>query len=74
MWCRDVEAGKEIPIIAYIPSSLALDYVSQVCNIIESARNSFEVRKPLYFKPDLFTLQGIYSGVSELKPYIYLKI
>jgi hypothetical protein len=74
MWCRDVEAGKEIPIIVYIPSSLALDYVSQVCNIIENARNSFEVRKPLYFKPDLFTLQGIYSGVSELKPYIYLKI
>jgi hypothetical protein len=74
MWCRDVEAGKEIPIIVYIPSSLALDYVSQVCNIIENARNSFEVRKPLYFKLDLFTLQGIYSGVSELKPYIYLKI
>jgi hypothetical protein len=74
MWCRDVEAGKEIPIIVYIPSSLALDYVSQVCNIIESARNSFEVRKPLYFKPDLFTKLRIYSGVSELKPYIYLKI
>jgi hypothetical protein len=74
MWCRDVEAGREIPIIVYIPSSLALDYVSQVCNIIESAKNSFEVKKPLYFKPDLFTKLRIYSGVSELKPYIYLKI
>jgi hypothetical protein len=62
----------EVPIIIYVPSALAPYIVSDVAKVVDAVRSVLGVSKPLTFKPDLFTLKGIYSKTSKYKPYIYI--
>jgi hypothetical protein len=62
----------EVPIIIYVPSALAPHIVSDVAKVVNAVRSMLGISKPLIFKPDLFTLKGIYSKTSKYKPYIYI--
>ena len=66
-----VEDG-EAPVIIYVPSMLALDMVGEVASVISKAGNELGLSKPILFKPDIFTIAGLYSGASGMKPYIYM--
>ncbi len=70
---RDAYIGHgELPIIIYVPSALAPSMVSDVAKVVDTARSMLGISGPLKFKPDLFTYEGIYSGTSSYKPYIYI--
>jgi hypothetical protein len=62
----------EVPIIIYVPSALAPHIVFDVVKVVDAVRSVLGVSKPLIFKPDLFTLKGIYSKTGKYKPYIYI--
>lgn len=64
--------GDLYPVIVYVPSYLATSLVSRVGGIVKMVAEELGLRKPIYFKPDVFTEKGIYSGKSTIKPYIYL--
>ena len=64
-------SNKELPVIVYVPSALDFEYIIKVEDSIKKVMKEFNINKDLFFKPDIFTEKGIYSGNSELKPYIY---
>jgi len=62
--------GEELPVIVYVESSLDFKKILKVKDLIAKVMEEFQVKKGIYFKPDLFTSKGIYRG-GKLKPYIY---
>jgi len=65
--------GGERPVIVYVPNFLAVDMVNDVAEVMLGVLNRLGINKPLLFKPDVFTQEGIYSGkAGGMKPYIYM--
>ena len=62
----------ELPVIVYIPSALDFDLVKKVKDVIKKIMGEFEVEKPIFFKPDIFSANNIYSGRSDIRPYIFV--
>jgi hypothetical protein len=47
--------------------------VNDVTEVMLEVLNRLGINKPLLFKPDVFTQEGIYSGkAGGMKPYIYM--
>ena len=68
-----VREGGERPVIVYVPNFLAVGMVNDVVEVLLKVLNRLGVNKPLLFKPDVFTQEGIYSGkAGGMKPYIYM--
>jgi len=63
----------ERPVIIYVPNFLAVGMVNDVAEVMLEVLNRLGINKPLLFKPDVFTQEGIYSGkAGGMKPYIYM--
>lgn len=62
----------ELPVLIYAPASFATYYIVKVAKLMRDVLDKYGVDKSLFFKPDLFTRRGIYSGHAEYKSYIYL--
>ena len=62
----------ELPIIIYVPISFATHYIVEVAEVMKSVLDEFYVIKKIFFKPDLFTEKGVYSGKANHKSYIYV--
>ena len=69
---EDHSSREELPIIIYVPISLAIHYVAEVAEVMRSVLKEFHVRKKMFFKSDLFTEKGVYSGSASHKSYIYV--
>jgi hypothetical protein len=68
-----VREGGERPVIIYVPNFLAVGMVNDVAEVMLEVLNRLGINKPLLFKPDVFTQEGIYSGkAGGMKPYIYM--
>jgi len=63
---------KELPIIIYVPISFAAHYIVEVAEVMKSVLDEFYVSKKMFFKPDLFTEKGVYSGRVNHRSYIYV--
>jgi hypothetical protein len=50
-----------LPIIAYSPTSFAPGYISSVAKVLKIVLNGFGLTGKIYYKPDIFTYEGIYS-------------
>ena len=61
----------ELPVFIYVPSSFALDTIARVVEIMKEELSKKGLTKRIYFKPDIFTDQRIYSSDKGLKSYIY---
>ena len=68
---EEYNSRRELPIIVYVPISFAARYIVDVAEVMKSVLDDFHVNKKMFFKPDLFTEKGIYSGRVDHKPYIY---
>lgn len=55
-------------IIIYTKNFLDIENVYEVANLLRDVG----VRETMYYKPDLFTFAGIYSGHPKFRPYIYV--
>jgi len=65
--------GGERPVVVYVPNFLAVNMINDVAEVILDVLNRLGIDKPLLFKPDVFTQEGIYSGsAGVMKPYIYM--
>ncbi len=62
----------ELPIIIYVPISFATRYIVDVAEVMKSVLDKFYVSKKMFFKPDLFTEKGVYSGRANHRSYIYV--
>ena len=63
----------EQPVIAYVPSFLAVNIVRGVAEVMLEVIDEFKIDKLVMFKPDTFTYAGIYSDtVKGMKSYIYM--
>jgi hypothetical protein len=60
------------PVIVYIPSAFDFDLVRKVKDVIKKIMREFDVEKPIFFKPDIFSVNDIYSGRSDIRPYIFV--
>ena len=69
---REYVSRGELPMIIYVPSLLALRYVSDVVETVGEVLVEFRIRERAYFKPELFTKKGVYSRAVSHKPYIYI--
>jgi len=69
---EDYQGSREPPVIIYIPISIAPHYVVDVAEILRKSLNELGVDRRLFYKPDIFTLKGIYYKKSSSKPYIYV--
>jgi len=63
---------RELPVLIYAPASFAAHYVAEVAKVVRDVLDKYGVDKSLFFKPDVFTRRGIYSGHAEYKSYIYI--
>ncbi len=68
---RDYKTKKELPIIVYSPSSIAPEYIAEAARVIKDTLERHNIYKKMFYKPDIFTVKGIYSGRKDFKPYIY---
>jgi hypothetical protein len=68
---RENYKENELPVIIYVPSAFALNTLVKTVEVIKEELNRIGLIRRIYFKPDIFTLQKIYSGNKKLKPYIY---
>jgi len=68
---RDYTTKKELPIIIYTPSSIAPRYISEVAEVVGNVLERHQIYVRMYYKPELFTKKGIFSGGTSIKPYIY---
>ena len=70
---RDYAERRDLPVIVYVPSALAPRFVAETAATLWRVLEGFpgEGRR-LMFKPDLFTLKGVYTGRAKHKPYIYV--
>jgi len=59
-------------VIVYTPVSIATQHVADVAEILRKALKEFNMDQRLIYKPDIFTLRGIYYGKYFSKPYIYV--
>jgi hypothetical protein len=50
-----------LPIIVYSPTSFAPRYISSVAKVLKLVLNGFGLTGNIYYKPDIFTYEGIYS-------------
>ena len=69
---EEYKLRKELPIIIYVPISFATHYIVEVAEVMKSVLDEFYVSKKMFFKPDLFTEKGVYSGRANHKSYIYV--
>ena len=69
---EDYGLRDELPIIIYVPISFATRYIVEVAEVLKRVLDEFYVSKKLFFKPDIFTAKGVYSGRVNHKPYIYV--
>ena len=69
---EEYNSRKELPIIIYVPVSFATHYIVEVAEVMKSVLDEFYVSKKMFFKPDLFTMKGVYSGKVNHRPYIYV--
>lgn len=60
----------ELPIIVYVPSTLAIKLVTDIARVIKGELKKHGINQPLYFKPDVFTEKGYYSR-GDMKSYVY---
>ncbi|MCG2895711.1 MAG: hypothetical protein L7H05_05670 [Vulcanisaeta sp.] len=68
-----VREGGERPVIVYVPNFLAVGMVNDVAEVMLEVLNRLGINKPLLFKPDVFTQEGIRLGnAGGVKPYIYM--
>jgi len=65
-------SGGELPVLIYAPASFAAHYIAEVAKVVRDVLDKYGVDKSLFFKPDVFTRRGIYSGRAEYKSYIYV--
>jgi len=65
-------SGGELPVLIYAPASFAAHYIAEVAKVVRDVLDKYGVDKSLFFKPDVFTRRGIYSGHAEYKSYIYI--
>jgi len=63
---------RELPVLIYAPASFAAHYIAEVAKVVRDVLDKYGVDKSLFFKPDVFTRRGIYSGHAEYKSYIYV--
>jgi hypothetical protein len=59
-----------LPIIVYAPTSFAPGYISSVAKVLKIVLNGFGLTGKIYYKPDIFTYEGIYSE-KERRASIY---
>lgn len=64
--------NRDLPVIVYVPSVFDFELVMKVKDVIRSVMREFEVEKSIFFKPDVFTDNNIYSGRSDIRPYIFV--
>jgi len=69
---EEYSSRRELPVLIYAPASFATHYVTEVAEVVRDVLDKYGVDKSLFFKPDLFTRRGIYSGHAQYKSYIYL--
>jgi hypothetical protein len=69
---EEYNSRKELPIIIYVPISFATRYIVEVAEVMKSVLDELYEDKRLFFKPDLFTEKGVYSGRTNHRPYIYV--
>jgi hypothetical protein len=63
-----------LPIIVYSPTSFAPGYISSVAKILKIVLNGFGLTGKIYYKPDIFTYEGIYSEKgrrASIYSYLY---
>ena len=59
-------------ILAYIPNFLDIGQVIELYRYLEEKLKAYSLKAKLYFKPDIFTKEGIYSDYRHaMKSYIY---
>jgi len=51
-----------LPIFVYVPTSFAPTNISAVVKLLKRVLNEFGLKGEIYYKPDIFTYRGIYSG------------
>ena len=68
----EYQPGKELPVIVYTVTSLAPSYTVSVARSIRKILEKHGIDKRLVYKPDVFTLAGIYSGRTHYNPYILI--
>jgi hypothetical protein len=66
--------GNRTVLIFYVPSFLATKLVIGTLSAIENVLERQKISTPAFFKPDVFTREGIYSRESKYHPYIYRKV
>ncbi|BCU69924.1 hypothetical protein [Stygiolobus caldivivus] len=64
----------ELPVIVYVPSAFDFENVLRVKGVLTEVMEEFDVNKNILFKPDVFSANEIYSGRSDIKPYIYVAL
>lgn len=69
---EEYSSRKDLPIIIYVPISFATRYIVDVAEVMKGVLGEFYVSKKMFFKPDLFTEKGVYSGRTNHKSYIYV--
>jgi hypothetical protein len=69
---EEYNSRKELPIIIYVPISFATHYIVEVAEVMKSVLDELYEDKRLFFKPDLFTEKGVYSGRTNHRSYIYV--
>ncbi len=69
---EDYIRKSELPVIIYAPSAIAVKYVTNAAKVMKKVLKEFHVDKKIFFKPDVFTIKGIYSGKASHKSYIYI--
>ena len=69
---NEYASRRELPVIVYVPISFVPRYVAEVAEVMKSVLDKFYVSKKMFFKPDLFTEKGVYSGRANHRSYIYV--
>jgi len=57
-----------LPIFVYVPTSFAPTNISAVAKLLKKVLNEFGLKGETYYKPDIFTYRGIYSGKGVERP------
>ena len=69
---EEFSTEKELPIIIYVPIAFATHHIIEVAEVMRRVLDGFHINeRRMFFKPDLFTIKGVYSGKTNQKPYIY---
>ncbi len=69
---KDYTSREDMPIIIYVPVSIAPKHIADVAEIMRRILDEFYIDKRMYFKPDIFTEKGVYSRTTAYKSYIYV--